>query len=85
MAMSVLTKEKRDEKQKIYVGVEVFQGIVEDVHIFRTPVEAEKWFRSLTGESYDLFYSEGLNELSDYDQTKIFEIEIPEWLKITSN
>jgi len=82
MVLMVQVEENKEEKQKIYVGVEVYQLIVEDVHIFKTSVEAEKWFESLTGESYDIFYKEGLNELSDYDGTKIFEVTLPKWLKI---
>jgi len=82
MVLMTQIREEREENQKIYVGVEVYQLIVEDVHLFKTPVEAEKWFESLTGEPYDVFYGEGLNELSDYDGTKIFEVILPEWLNV---
>ena len=81
---------------ELWIGVEVFQLIVQDVHVFKTEEEAEKWFREWTktlthpeGWSYDEFYHLNLPkeddrwgtvEDEDYDQSKIYRIEVP-WLK----
>lgn len=55
---------------KIWIAVEVYELIVQDVHIFYTEAEAEKWFKDYTGQNY----GEEIHE--DYDETKIFEIEL---------
>lgn len=57
-------------KIKAWVGVEVFSYIVEDVHIFFSEEEALKWFKNYTGCNLG-------DELpEDFDETKIFEVEI---------
>lgn len=64
----------------LWIAVEVYQGVVQDVHIFKTEKEAEEWFKKYTGLSYDDYYSddpsvEGLFYDADYEQTKIFKVE----------
>jgi hypothetical protein len=69
---------------KLWIAVEVFQGVVQDVHVFKTREEAEKWFKGYTGLSYENYYAEPdtypeveegeYNE--DYEETKIFEAEV---------
>jgi len=68
--------------EKIWVGVETYQLIIEGVHLFRTEQEAKDWFESYTGLNYDTYQAAldadpGENLLDeDYDQTKIFESEV---------
>jgi len=75
----------------MWVCVEVFQGVVGDVHLFATEEEADKWFKEYTGYSYKKFYVDGQASDDDYDQTKIFELELPalitakEWRTFSSD
>lgn len=81
---------------ELWIGVEVFQLIVQDVHVFKTGAEAEQWFREWTktighpeGWSYDEFYHYnlpkedeqfGVPQEEDYDQSRIYRVEVP-WLQ----
>lgn len=67
---------------KIYAVVECYGLITYGVHLFRTSEEAHKWFKDYTSYDYDKFYESGDSLDEDYDQTKIFVIDLPEWLKI---
>jgi hypothetical protein len=66
-------------KKKLYIAVEVFQLIINDVHVFTDLEKAKAWFKEYTGFDY-VFDEEGsLPEKfynGDYDQTKIFETEV---------
>ncbi len=66
-------------KDKIWVGVEAFGGIVTDVHLFPTEEEAETWFEEYTGIDYadGLYDEDGNCKNEDYDQTKIFVLDRP--------
>ncbi len=69
--------------KQIWVGVEVYQLIVTDVHIFTDFDKAKTWFKEYTGVEYEVdekgelpdFFYERIPE--DYDQTKIFKVEMP--------
>ncbi len=66
-------------KEKVWVGVEVYQLIVTGVHLFRNEQEAKDWFKGYTGVDWDELNDPdkldiGLDE--DYDQTKLFEEEL---------
>lgn len=58
----------------LWVATEVYELIIQDVHVFKTEAEALKWFKGYTGAKYGTNLAEG--EFEDYDQTKIFEVEI---------
>ncbi len=61
---------------KLIIGVEVFQGIVNDIHVFPDTQRAAEWFKSYTGVDW---YEKlaGDKDLSDnFDQTKLFEVEV---------
>lgn len=65
---------------KIWVGVEVYQLIVQGVHLFENFEKAKEWFKEYTGVSWEDYVGEGNLENGmdvDFDQTKIFEEEIP--------
>lgn len=57
---------------KLYVGVEVYQLIVTDAHVFKTWSEAEAWYREYTGVVWGS--QDEPNE--DFDQSNIFEVEV---------
>jgi hypothetical protein len=60
---------------QVHVGVEVCGLIVQDVHIFLSEDEAEKWFKEYTGLEYGTLYDEQGECVDDeYDQTKIFTL-----------
>lgn len=61
---------------KIWIGVEVYQLIINDVHVFFTEDDARTWFKDYTGINYnDLLKKPQLLD-EDHDQTKIFEVDI---------
>lgn len=66
--------------KKLYVCVEVYGLIVQDVHVFWSEELADDWFKNYTGASEypkdDDAYSEFIEEFHDYDQTKIFIVEV---------
>jgi len=62
---------------KIYIGVEVYQLIVQDVHLFFKEKEADAWFKKYTGVDHKDFYPDNEPFNEDCDQSKIFEIELP--------
>lgn len=67
--------------RQAWIGVEVYQFIVQDVHVFTDFEKAKAWFKEYTGIDYLYFGPErqGNPELpEDYDQTKIFEVQLPE-------
>lgn len=78
-------------KVTIYIVVEVYGLIINDVHVFFTEKEAEDWWGEYTHvpwEEYKKRYLEGDEEWDavvreDYDQTKIFvkEVVIPKEVK----
>ena len=65
---------------KVWVAVEAFQGVVQDVHLFFTEDKADKWAKKYVNDDAEyLAYLRGKGEYpedSDYDQTKIFELDI---------
>ena len=61
---------------KLYVAVEVYELIVQDVHIFKSEKQAKEWFRKYTGIPHDDFYENDEPAIEEYDQTKIFEVDI---------
>jgi hypothetical protein len=66
---------------KVWIGVEVYQLIVTDVHVFTNETESEKWFEKYTGlpyASYKKALEEGNDSILDenYDQTKLFGVEL---------
>lgn len=75
-----------EEQKMMWVGVEVFQLIVQDVHVFTDPDKAEQWFEDYTGVPYAEYIrwanAEGTDDAyeyplsEDYDQTKLFEQEV---------
>ena len=71
-----LKEPKSPHVKKVWVGVEVFQLIVQDVHLFADFEAAKKWFKEYTG-----YYWPGLEGEAGwdehFDQTKIFELEVP--------
>ena len=65
---------------KLYIFVQVFQGVVDDVSLFLSFDEAEKAWQEWTGfkENYgDHLPGETLyhNYNEDYDESKIFEVK----------
>jgi len=59
-------------KRKLIIGVEVFQGIVTDAHVFPDWNKAQDWYKDYTGTVHG-----SQDELSDnFDQTKLFEVDL---------
>lgn len=63
---------KGGNTKKLYVAVEVFGLLVTDVHGFWNEQQAHDWFKGYTGVDY----AEDVELPDDYDQTKIFLIEV---------
>lgn len=64
-------------KSKLYVCVEVYQLIVTDVHVFWNEKQAEAWYKEYTGVPWSddpEVREQTVND--DYDQTKIFVVEV---------
>lgn len=62
---------------KKWIGVEVYELIVGGIHLFDTEEDADKWFKKYTGVDYPKTNEEWEALDEDYDQTKIFEIDVP--------
>jgi len=61
---------------KITIGVEVYDLVIQDVHIFLSEEEAETWFKEYTGLDHGTLYDEhGQCVKDEYDQTKLFVLE----------
>jgi len=58
---------------KVYVLVETYGLIVQDVYVTTSLEKAKERFKRFTGLDYDKHDPE---ELGDYDQTKIFETSV---------
>jgi len=73
-----------DTKNKIYILVKNYRLINEDVEICRTEEEAFKSFKKYTGIS---FFNKNYTDFDsvqyspDYSETKIFELELPDFLQ----
>lgn len=72
--------EKKRTKLEAHVLVKCFQGLTDDCNIFFKLEESKKEFEEYTGVSYDLVYGEDGDYEShmpeDFDQTKIFTVEL---------
>lgn len=66
---------------KLYVIVETFRGIVQDVHLCKTEEEADELFEKITGMKYDELYVDGICTNEDWDQSLIFVLDYPDVLK----
>jgi len=68
------------KRLKLYVVVEVYDLIVQGVHVFRTWREVEAWAkRELMDPEYQKWFLEGGDEPpfgSHYDETKVFEVHL---------
>jgi len=66
------------QRLKLYVIVEVYDVIVQGVHVLRTWREVEAWAkRELMDSEYQKWFLEGGGEppvSSHYDETKVFEV-----------
>lgn len=56
--------------RRIWIAVETYEGLVQDVHLFFKEKEALDWYQDYTGFSY------GKNNNEDYEETKIFVIDL---------
>ncbi len=63
----------KTEDNKLYVVVKCFQGVVEDVEVFWTEEQAERFFQDFA----DVEYSNIENIHEDYEGTKIFVCDVP--------
>jgi len=63
---------------KMYVLVETSELIVQDVKVFFNNDDLKKEFKEFTGVAEEDFYDSLGNAINeDFDQTKVFEIELP--------
>lgn len=71
-------------KRKIYVFVKNFAGINQDVEILENFKEAKLAFRKYTGLPFNKYYcnpeSKYYNE--KFSETKIYELDIPDFLEV---
>jgi len=69
---------------KIYLLVKNFSGINEDVEILKTERNAHKVFREYTGFEFCKAYTNPSSPKysEDYSETKIFEIDLPDFLRL---
>ena len=64
---------------KIFIGVEMFQGLTVDAHLFHDGDEAEKWFEDYMDVKYSDYVrrvkkgEEIESILGNFDGTKVFE------------
>lgn len=62
---------------KVYVLVKMFNGVIDDVQIFKNRKEAEIEFKEYTGYPIEEFYGEnGIHDLAKEGGTDIFEIDV---------
>jgi len=58
---------------KTYVATEVYDLVIQDIHLFSSEEEADEWFKEYTGLDYGTLYDEhGECVKKEYDETKIF-------------
>jgi len=71
-------------KEKIYVLVKNYRLLNEDVEIYRTEEEAVKAYEKYTGADFSKKYTDPESEffLEDFSETKIFVIDLPDFLEI---
>jgi len=62
---------------KLYVLVKMFNGVIDDVQIFKDRKEAEAEFKEYTGYPIKEFYREnGIYDIAKENGTDIFEIDV---------
>jgi len=61
---------------KVYVLVKMFNGVIDDVQIFKDRGEAEAEFKEYTGYSIEEFYGENEIHVAKENGTDIFEVDI---------
>lgn len=63
-------------RHPVWVGVEVYGLIIQDVHLFANREDAVAWWEEYTEIKYGTLYDENGECIApDYDETKIFVVD----------